>query len=207
MAMRVITQTGIWRRTLAERASGEADPDPGFRSRLRQGFINFRVRASAMAGEISRNLPDLTVHDETHIDALWQLADMIVGADYPITPTEGFVLGGAFLLHDLGMALASYPVGMAELEKDPSWQDAATQLFRRKHGRSPSGKEMASLDPEDRQGATEQFLRLNHAKHAEEVATIEYRHTDRDAVYHLIEDEELRQRYGRIIGRIAHSHW
>ena len=160
-----------------------------------------------MAGEIPRDLKQLTAHDITHIDALWQIADLIVGDKYPLTPTEAFVLGGAFLLHDLGLALASYPAGMAELEKDPVWEDAAFQLFRGKHGRSPGTKEMASLDPEIKRQACEQALRLRHAAHAEELATIGYRHTDRDQVYHLIEDEELRRAYGRLIGRIAHSHW
>jgi hypothetical protein len=61
-----------------------------------------------LAGEISQDLKHFTVHDITHIDALWQTADLIVGDDYPFTPTEAFVLGEAFLLHDLGLALASY---------------------------------------------------------------------------------------------------
>lgn len=206
-AMNVVERTDIWQRTLAERGPAEVDSDSGFRSRFRQGFTNFRERARILAGEIPLDLRHLTVHDVTHIDALWQVADLIVGPDYPITPTEAFGLGGAFLLHDLGMALASYPAGHADLEKDPSWADAAVQLFRRKHGRSPSSKEMGSLDADIRQGATEQLLRLRHAQHAEELATIAYRHTDRDMAYHLIEDEELRHRYGRLLGTIAYSHW
>ena len=205
--MNVVEQSHIWKQTLAEQGSGDVDPAHGFRSRLRQAFTKFRQRASVLAGEIPLELRHLTVHDMTHIDALWLMADMIVGPDYPITPTESFVLGGAFLLHDLGMALASYAAGMAELERDPSWQDATVQLFRRKHGRSPSTKDMGSLDPEIRQGATEELLRLKHAQHAEDLATIAYRHTDRDLAYHLIEDEELRQNYGHLIGRIAYSHW
>ncbi len=107
--MNTITQTDIWRRTLAEQylASPQSDPHSAFRTRLRQSFINFRERASVLANEIPRYLPQLTVHDITHIDALWQVADRIVGHDYPLTPTEAFILGGAFLLHDLGMALAA----------------------------------------------------------------------------------------------------
>jgi hypothetical protein len=110
-------------------------------------------------------------------------------------------------LHDLGMALASYPAGAAELEGDPKWRDAAAQLFRRQHGRAPGPAEMPALDPETRRAATEQVLRLRHAEQAERLATIDYRHTGRDAVYHLIEDEDLRHTYGPLIGRIAYSHW
>jgi hypothetical protein len=32
----------------------------------------------------------------THIDALWETADVIVGGDISFTPFEAFVLGGAF---------------------------------------------------------------------------------------------------------------
>ena len=92
--MKSIVQTGIWRRTLDEGAFGDADPDTAFRSKLRQAFVNFRERASTLAAEIPQALRDLTVHDQTHTDALWQLADMIIGNNYPITPTEAFVLGG-----------------------------------------------------------------------------------------------------------------
>ena len=96
---------------------------------------------------------------------------------------------------------------MADLEKDPSWQDAAMQLFRRTHGRSPSPKEMGSLDPAIQQGATEQLLRLRHAQQAEKLATIEYQHRDRDQGYRVIRGCRAADRYGVLIGRIAHSHW
>ncbi|MGO9462674.1 MAG: ATP-binding protein [Isosphaeraceae bacterium] len=159
-----------------------------------------------LAGEIPQDLRQLTVHDATHTDALWQLADMIVGANYPVTPTEGFILGGAFLLHDLGMALASYPGGGSELERETDWQDAVVQVFRRKYRRSPTKRERAAPEAEIKREATEQVLRLRHAKHAADLGTIGFRHADRDEVHYLIEDAELRQAYGPLIGRIASSH-
>lgn len=107
--MKATEQTGISRRTLAQQTrETEGDVNEEFRGRLRQSSIRFRERASVLAGEISQDLTHLTVHDVTHTDALWQIADLIVGAEYLITPTEAFILGGAFLLHDLRMALASY---------------------------------------------------------------------------------------------------
>ena len=120
---------------------------------------------------------------------------------------QAFVLGGAFLLHDLGMALASYPVGVAELHEEPGWKDAAVQLFRRKHGRAPRASELSSLDAEIQRAATEQLLRLKHAEQAERLGTISYRHSGRDQEYYLLDDADLRQRYGRLIGRLAYSHW
>jgi hypothetical protein len=132
---------------------------------------------------------------------------MIVGEDYPFTPTEAFVLGGAFLLHDLGMALASYPAGIAELRAELGWRDAAAQLFRRKYGRAPRANEMSSLDAEIQRAATEQVLRLRHAEQAERLGTISYQHSNRDEIYYLLDDTDLRQAYGRLIGRLAYSHW
>lgn len=207
--MDVVKNTRIWRCTLAEVGPdrSESDSDAGFRSRLRQAFLGFRERAGALAGEIPQDLRQLTVHDLTHIDALWQIADMIVGDEYPFTPTEAFVLGGAFMLHDLGMALASYPDGLAELRKDTKWRDAAVQLFRRKNGRMPRPSEMSSLGAEIEGAATEEVLRLRHAEQAGQLAKTGYRHANRDSEYYLIDDVELRDAYGELIGSIAHSHW
>ncbi len=207
--MDTITQTKIWSRTLAQQDVTPPDTDSysGFRSRLRQALINFREHVSVLTDEIPQNLKQLTVHDISHVDALWQVADMIVGPNYPLTPTEAFVLGGAFLLHDLGMALASYPGGTSELEEDPRWRDAAFLAFRRKHGRLPSLTAPLELSPDIRLEATEQLLRLRHAHQAERLATIGYQHTARDSVYFLIDDVELRKTYGPLIGRIAYSHW
>ena len=80
--------------------------------------------------------------------------------------------GRRVLLHDLGMALASYPAGMADLEKDAGWQDAAVQLFgermaaprhQRKWDRSiwRSGRERPAVAASSR-----------HAQQAEKLATM-----------------------------------
>jgi hypothetical protein len=207
--MQIIEHTTIWRRTLAQRDICTSGPDPhsALRARTRSAFEAFRRHAAVLAGEIPQQLRELTVHDITHIDALWQYADMIVGEDYPLTPTEAMVLGGAFLLHDLGLALASYPLGMAELEAQAEWKDAASVAFRKTYGRFPSPEELSSLGEAIRTEAVEVALRLRHAKQAERLAVVSYRHTNRDASYFLIEDTDLRQTYGTLIGRIAYSHW
>ena len=105
------------------------------------------------------------------------------------------------------MALASYPGGIAEIEADSNWRDAATQLFRQKHGHSPTASDLGSLDPELRQEATERYLRLRHAERAEDLALVEFRHSARDMPYHLLEDEAIRDKYGRLIGKLGYSHW
>ena len=59
------------------------------------------------------------------------MADLIAGPDYPLNPLEAFVLGGAFLLHDLGLGLAAWPGGRAELQKGAGWQDALSARLRK----------------------------------------------------------------------------
>src|SRR3954471_18962238 len=86
----------LWQNTLQSRSS---DPFPSERGRLRNSFIAFRDRAAHLASEIRKDLPDLTVHDVTHLDSLWEVAATIAGREYTITPAEGYVLGGAVLLH------------------------------------------------------------------------------------------------------------
>lgn len=203
--MDYVRSTKLWKRTLG--ASGGDRGTSDFRKRLKTAFEAFRTRVSELANEISNDLGQLTVHDIRHIDALWETADTVVGDDYPITPTEGFVLGSAFLLHDLGLALASYPDGIDELKQTDEWQDAVAMTLRKELGRAPKASELKNPSFDVAQLATEQVLRLRHAKRAEDLALTTFQHTSRDPAYYLLEDVDLRETYGRLVGRIAYSHW
>ena len=112
--------TPLWKRTLGPRAH---DQHAAARDRLRVEFLNFRSNVAHLVAEIPQDLRDFTVHDVTHLDALWEMAAIAAGEDYPITPLEGFVLGGAFLLHDAGMSLAGYPEGLTSLRREKEWKD------------------------------------------------------------------------------------
>lgn len=197
--------TRLWKTTLAPRS--EPDDHHKARERLRSTYEKFRERAAHVAAEIARDLPEFTVHDVTHIDALWEMADLIGGSDLNLTPTEAFVLGGAFLIHDLGMGLAAYPNGLAALRAEQIWLDTATSLLTQQLGRLPSKDELSNLPPEIEYQVKEHTLRTLHAKRAEHLAQIVWRDPNDNHDYHLIDDVELRERYGRLIGRIAHSHW
>lgn len=199
------TRTKLWQITLAPQ--GHDDSEDITRERLRTTYLRFRDRAESLAGEIACDLPDYTVHDITHLDALWKLASLITGPNFPLTPTEAFVLGGAFLIHDLGMGLAAYPNGIEDLKKEPHWNDVVTSLLKEKLGRLPSKEELIDPDVEIQKQATDQVLRDLHAKHAERLALTGWHDREEDTQYHLIEDPEFRKLYGPIIGKIAHSHW
>jgi hypothetical protein len=160
-----------------------------------------------LATEIARDLPDYTVHDISHIDSLWHLADLIAGENINLTPPEAFVLGGAFLVHDLGNGLAAYPDGITSLRSSPIWDDAVALAVRRELGRAPTTTELRHPSSNVEREALRSVLRQLHAEHAERLALVSWSDQDNGERHHLIEDSFLRQHFGKLIGRIAHSHW
>jgi hypothetical protein len=196
--------TNLYQTTLASQRRDQFEVP---RERLRNALENFRQRASLLAGEIHVDVRNLTVHDITHIDALWETADIIAGERIGLTPTEAFVLGGAFLVHDLGMGLAAYPGGLAELQSRREWNDLIVASLRTELGRDPDSNEIANPPPEVIDQVKFWMLRALHAEQAEHLAHISWNDPTTRQQFHLIEDPELRSSFAPLIGRIAHSHW
>jgi hypothetical protein len=195
--------TRLWNSALEPKV-GELDGGRA-RARLHNTFLGFRDRAGHLAAEIARELPELTVHDITHLDALWKTAELISGPAIELTPPEAFVLGGAILLHDLGMSVAAYRGGLAELQRTRDWRDAVAALLRQTLDRFPTQGELQVPPPDVATEATREVLRLRHAENASRLATQGWQDASGNA-YHLIEDVELRKSFGDLIGRVAHSH-
>jgi Histidine kinase-, DNA gyrase B-, and HSP90-like ATPase len=198
------TDTRIWRTTLAELPQ---DKHVETRERLRVAYRRFRDRSIQLAQEIPRDVADLTVHDITHIDALWETADIIVGEEIFFTPLEAFVLGGAFLIHDLGLGLAAYPEGVAELKRQTEWADHLRGAMRRFLGREPDPGELAEPPEAIVQDVKFSVLRNLHAKRAEKLVATEWRDKNSGTSFRLLDDPELQNAFGSMIGRIARSHW
>jgi hypothetical protein len=135
-----------------------------------------------LVGEIGRLLPDLTVHDITHLDGLWRVADQIAGPDYPLNPAEAFVLGGAFLLHDAAHVLAAYEDGLAGVKRSIEWRDLIAQNFE--------DNEPAPGSPEERL-ALFQVLRHLHAKQARQLAKLSWIVPSTGEKVYLLEHFEL----------------
>ena len=200
---RAVTDSHVWQQTLALTADEESRQP---RERLRTAFLTFRERADLLAKEIRGDVPQLTLHDITHIDALWETASTILGRDFTLTPTEGFVLGGAFLLHDLGMALPSVEGGISTLTADRRWKDSVTYEYQTRYGRAPSSDEIESPESDIYDQVLLTLLRQIHAASAERLVSTPFKAKGDDPIY-LIDDLELRQNFGQIIGSVAHSHW
>ncbi|QDV13773.1 Chaperone protein HtpG [Rosistilla oblonga] len=202
--MKTIEATKLWK------AAFEMDYPKGtleetFQSKLESSFRSFRYLTSMLLGEIDRSFRDLTVHDITHTDALWQSADLLCGGAHGVTlnPSETFVLGGALLLHDAGLALSSYDEDILSIRTNAAWRDAASFFFRRIFDRRPRGDEIEASDPEFLQKIDEHFLRSRHAKQAEVLTNRSFG----DNSIFLIEDHDLRESFGYSIGQVAYSHW
>ena len=59
---------------------------------LKVEYEKFRENARLLAGKIGSILPEYTVHDITHIDALWDITDIFLPKDYCLSPIECFVM-------------------------------------------------------------------------------------------------------------------
>jgi hypothetical protein len=151
------------------------------RDRLRTAYEQFRGRAADLTQQIHRQLPDLTLHDVTHLDALWEIASLIAGSDYPLNPLEGFVFGGAILLHDAALCFEAYNGGGATVRATPDWKDAYSAEC------SVEGDHRSDVE----RGIAADFsaLRTLHAAQAEHLAGREWSNPDGGGLY-LISDDQ-----------------
>lgn len=203
--MNAIESTHLWQRTLG--ASSTDATEKRACEKLRAAFAEFRAQAIAIAKEISASVPQLTVHDETHIDALWELADIVLGDAYPLNPVEAFILGGAFLVHDLANGLAAYSGGESELTSLAGWRDAVAAAFKAKLKRAPKREELETPPAVVAEMARIEMLRKNHGRQAEQLLKRGWQHHAGGPQFFLINDPVLRGAFGEAMGKVAHSHW
>ena len=152
--------------------------DSAPRDRFRLALQSARDKARVLAGEIPSSLPHFTQHDVSHMDALWELADVIAGEDTELNPAEGFVLGVAILVHDLAMSHAAYVLRGSSLRDHATWPDVLAARIRARFGRAPKPSEMAA-PPEDIAAEAEQeLLRTLHSESAVRLPTVEWDRLD-----------------------------
>jgi len=150
-----------------------------------------------LVSKISHELPQLTVHDISHLDALWSIADTLLGDNYDINPAEVYVLAMCFLFHDAATSSFAYPGGIDALRETIEWKDFVAQR----------GADEKNLDKgtADFQLTLFETLRILHAKHAEFLPSQSWKDLNGIDRY-LVEDVELRNHYGAVIGKLAASH-
>jgi len=196
-------QTWLWRQAFQTPRSDCTTDEQEF---FRVQYLSIRERAAQLVSRIAVDLPGMTVHDISHLDALWDTASSVAEGAVNVNPAEAFVLGASILLHDSAMSLAAYPGGLSEVKTTIAWKDAIARfaLASEESGgetfdvANPPGAVVHRIVPD--------VLRRLHAERAEELAEQAWRGADGSQLY-LIEESELRRFYGPTIGQIAHSHW
>ena len=188
----------LWKRAFVESREDATEREQQY---FMERYFSMRERVEKLVSRIGSDMEEMTVHDISHLDALWEMGSIVAKESVELNPPEAFVFGGAVLLHDAAMTLAAYPKGIEELKGEVTWKDTFARLTMEASDR---GAEVD--DPMLEKLATSEALRKLHAAKSEVLPTLAWCISGSDAQY-IIEDSEIRQFYGPKIGQIAHSHW
>ncbi|MDE2823960.1 MAG: ATP-binding protein [Chloroflexota bacterium] len=196
-------QTWLWRHAFD---NPRTDSTPDEQKFFRTHYLSIRDRAAQLASRIATDVPGLTVHDVSHLDALWDIASSVAEGAVSVNPAEAFVLGGSILLHDAAMSVAAYPGGLSDIRQTVAWRDTVARVALSLEERGADRFDVENPPDAVVNQVLPDVLRQLHAKHAEALAEQAWTNSDGQPV-HLIEDSDLRTFYGPTIGQIAHSHW
>ncbi len=184
--------TGLWISSLAEQ---QDDSHREHREALRNTFLEFRDKVKVLVAGIQATAPNLTVHDISHLDRLWETASLIAGPNYPLNALEAFVFGGALLLHDSALCYEAYEGGLAGVRATTAWKDAYS--YEMLHTTDTEAAE---------NNADFTALRQLHADQAEKLIGHAWINCDNADQLYLLENSSLRNHLGNLIGKIAASH-
>jgi hypothetical protein len=186
--------TELWQRAFGEQSR---TTHASQRDHLKVEYEKIRANASVLVSKISSVLPGLTVHDITHLDALWETADVIAGGAFELNPLETFAFGCGVLLHDAAMCWEAYTNGQAGVRATIEWKDA----YAIEVDRDPDG-----ADGDRKRNADFAAIRELHAHQAKKLPTLSWKNPHDDSPFFLINDPELRGQFADLVGSIAASH-
>lgn len=194
--------TWLWQHVFVkQRQDALSDEQEFFANQI----LHMREKVGHLVSRIASDMPGMTVHDLTHLDALWETASIVTEGAITLSPPEGFVFGASVLLHDAAMTIAAYPNGLADIESTVTWKDAVAR-WQQSQQDTKTGGYTRTITPEIRRQLLPDVLRRLHAEQAEVLATQAWGLQHGEQQY-LIDDPEVRSFYGKTIGEIAHSHW
>lgn len=202
MVSSVVQRTELWKGTLATQVG---DADASSRDKLRSALSDMHAKVSVLSRQIHHDILGLTVHDESHLDALWETAEIIAGPRFQLTPAEAFVFGAAVLLHDTALAVAAYEGGIREISQTIEWRDIVAGEIKA-GGLLLEPDQLKREKPDTYNSVLFRVLRLLHARQAEKLLGISFSRPGEKESILLLQDLELRGSFGNSIGRIAHSH-
>jgi hypothetical protein len=129
-------QTWLWRQAFMNPRSDSSPEEQEF---FRGEYLSVRERAAQLVSRIAADLPGMTVHDISHLDALWDTASSVAEGAINVNPAEAFVLGASILLHDAAMSLAAYPECRSE------YSERDSQGSQRARYPTASGQQLAPV--------------------------------------------------------------
>ncbi|WP_431990438.1 HD domain-containing protein [Streptomyces albogriseolus] len=206
MTEHVHTNTSLWKSTLAARPESGPDPHAEQRERLRTSYTELRRKAAVLLEENARSMPDFTVHDISHVDALWETADLVCGDTVTLNPAEAYVLGCAFVLHDAAMGSAAYGTTVPEALGEKRWRDLVSLAYYEREGCWPERGELDDPPAEITEACVATAIRETHAEQAKRLVDQPWPSSAGNEI-HLIDEVQLREWYGPLIGDLAASHW
>lgn len=123
-----------------------------------------------------------------------------------LTPAEAYVLGCAFVLHDAAMGEAAYMDRLPDVVGKTRWQDMLAMAFVNETDRWPTEAEL--LDPPAKlvEMCTSRAIRETYSEHAARLIDQPWTTSAGNSLY-LLQDLQLRESYGPVIGDLAASHW
>ncbi|MFE0473358.1 ATP-binding protein [Streptomyces sp. NPDC058947] len=198
------TSTSLWRGTLAARPGTDAHASQ--REQLRTSYTELRRKAADLLQENARSMPGFTVHDISHVDALWETADLVCGTAVALNPAEAYVLGCAFVLHDAAMGAAAYGTTVPEALGEKRWRDLVSVAYYHQEGCWPEREELDTPPAEITEACMAAAIRDTHAEQAKRLVDQPWQSSAGNELY-LIEGVQLREVYGPLIGELAASHW
>ena len=178
-------ESPLWKRTFAE-------PNNPNVTRLVTSLRVSRERVGQLTSRVAASLPSLTMHDLSHLDALWTVAGTIAGEDFHLNPLEGYLFGSAVLLHDAALCFEAYSGGQQAVRDTVEWRDAYNRC-------------LGAQGTVDTDSVDFEALRRLHPARGGSLATEPWE-SEQEGPQYIIEDEGLRIQYGPLIGEIASSH-
>lgn len=201
MQHRTYMETSLWRR--ASKRAKSVGAGQTWDS-ITTVYGKFWERVCAVTQRIAADLPDLTLHNEAHLSALWRTADQIAGEKYEFTPLEVFSLGMAICIHDIAHTPTIYRGGFVALKSTVEWRDAIVEALQLTPHEIPDEDTIANPPDSIRKQALFHTLRRLHAQEAEQVLSTPL--VGPDGIMWLLDDDEIRAHMADIVGKIAASH-
>jgi hypothetical protein len=148
---------------------------------------------------------DLTVHDERHVEGVWEMAGTAACDVASLTPLEVWILMVAVLFHDAASGLIPPDEDIVEVMGRDRWRDLVVATFREDSGRWPDDREIGDPPDEVYEACVMRALRETHAERGGDLALKPWKNDEGQDEF-LIDDTDLRG-YGTLIGNLAASHW